>query len=75
MRTITLNIPDSLEMNNKEFLMLVSTRLYEQGKLSIGQAAELAGLTKRTFAELLNQYNVSIFNFPASDLTSDVKNA
>jgi predicted HTH domain antitoxin len=75
MRTITLNIPDSLEMNNKEFLMLVSTRLYEQGKLTIGQAAELAGLTKRTFAELLNQYNVSIFNFPASDLTSDVKNA
>jgi predicted HTH domain antitoxin len=75
MRTITLNIPDSLEMNNKEFLMLVSTRLYEQGKLSIGQAAELAGLTKRTFAELLNQYNFSIFNFPASDLTSDVKNA
>jgi len=55
--------------------MLVATRLYEQGKLSLGQAAELAGLTKRTFAEMLYQYNVSIFNFPASDLTSDVKNA
>ncbi len=75
MKTITLTVPDSLEMNNKEFLMLVSTRLYEQGKLSLGQAAELAGLTKRTFAELLYQYNVSIFNYPASDLTSDVKNA
>lgn len=75
MKTITLNIPDSLEINSKEFLMLVATRLYEQGKLSLGQAAELAGLTKRTFAELLYQYNVSIFNFPASDLTSDVKNA
>jgi predicted HTH domain antitoxin len=75
MKTITLNIPDSLEMNNKEFLMIVSTRLYEQGKLSLGQAAELAGLTKRTFAELLFQYNVSLFNFPASDLISDVKNA
>lgn len=75
MKTITLNIPDSIEMNNKEFLMIVSTRLYEQGKLSLGQAAELAGLTKRTFAELLYQYNVSIFNFPASDLISDIKNA
>jgi predicted HTH domain antitoxin len=75
MKTITLNIPDSLEMNNKEVLMIVSTRLYEQGKLSLGQAAELAGLTKRTFAELLFQYNVSLFNFPASDLISDVKNA
>ncbi len=75
MKTITLNIPDSLEINSREFLMLVATRLYEQGKLSLGQAAELAGLTKRTFAEMLYQYNVSIFNFPASDLTSDVKNA
>ena len=75
MKTITLNIPDSLEINSGEFLMLVATRLYEQGKLSLGQAAELAGLTKQTFAELLYQYNVSIFNFPASDLTSDVKNA
>jgi len=75
MKTITLNIPDSLEINNKEFLMIVSTRLYEQGKLSLGQAAELVGLTKSTFAELLYQYNVSIFNFPASDLISDVKNA
>lgn len=75
MKTITLTVPDSLEMNNRELLMLVATRLYEQGKLSLGQAAELAGLTKRTFAELLYQYNVSIFNFPATDLTIDVENA
>ena len=55
--------------------MLVASRLYEQGKLSLGQAAELAGLTKRSFAELLSQYNVSIFNFPSTDLSSDVENA
>jgi predicted HTH domain antitoxin len=55
--------------------MLVSTRVYEQGKLSLGQAAELAGLTKRTFAELLSSYGVFIFNFPASDLGRDVANA
>jgi predicted HTH domain antitoxin len=55
--------------------MLVASRLYEQGRLSLGQAAELAGLSKRTFAELLGNYNVSIFNFPASDLSRDVANA
>jgi predicted HTH domain antitoxin len=55
--------------------MLVATKLYEQGKLSLGQAAELAGLTKRTFAELLGSYSVSIFNYPASDLSKDVANA
>jgi predicted HTH domain antitoxin len=75
MKTLTLNIPDSLDVDNRDLAMLVSTRLYEQGKLSLGQAAEVAGLTKRTFAELLGSYGVSIFNFPASDLARDVTNA
>jgi predicted HTH domain antitoxin len=75
MKTLTLNIPDSLDVDNRDLAMLVSTKLYEQGKLSLGQAAEVAGLTKRTFAELLGSYNVSIFNSPASDLSRDVANA
>lgn len=75
MKTVTLNIPETLEIDNNEVAMLVATRLYEQGKLSLGQAAEIAGLTKRTFAELLGKYNVSIFNYPASDLSRDVANA
>ncbi len=75
MKTLTINLPDTLEMDNRELLMIVAARLYEQGKLSLGQAAEVAGLTKRTFAELLGSYNVSIFNFPASDLSKDVANA
>jgi predicted HTH domain antitoxin len=75
MKVLTLNIPDSLDVDNRDLAMLVATRLYEQGKLSLGQAAELAGLTKRTFAELLGSYDVSIFNYPASDLLKDVVNA
>ena len=75
MKTLTINLPDTLEMDDRELLMIVAARLYEQGKLSLGQAAEVAGLTKRTFAELLGSYNVSIFNFPASDLSKDIANA
>ena len=75
MKTLTLNIPDSLDVDAQDLAMILSTRLYERGKLSLGQAAEVAGLTKRTFAELLGKYGVSIFNFPASDLSKDVDNA
>ena len=74
MRTITLNMPDSLAMENREVAMLLASRLYEQGKASLGQATEVAGLTKRAFAEILGSYNVSIFNYPASDLSRDVAN-
>ena len=75
MKTLTLNLQDSLDLDNSDLSMLIATKLYEQGKLSLGQAAELAGLTKRTFAELLAKYEVSIFNSPASDLAKDVANA
>lgn len=72
---VTLHLPDTLNIDNNEVAMLVASKLYEQGKLSLGQSAELAGLTKRTFAELLCRYNVSIFNYPASDLNRDIDNA
>jgi len=75
MKTLTINVPDNLDLDNKQIAMLVASRLYEQGKLSLGQAAEVAGLSKRTFAELLGGYNVSIFNFPATDIARDVANA
>ena len=75
MRHITIDLPDALDLDAKEVAMIVASRLYEQGKLSLGQAAELAGLSKRVFTESLGNYNVSIFNYPPSDLARDVRNA
>lgn len=75
MKVLTLQIPDNVDLDNTQVAMLVAGQLYEQGKLSLGQAAELAGLTKSTFAELLGRYNVSIFNYPANHLPRDVANA
>ncbi len=75
MKTLTIEIPDTLDLDSNEAAMLLATRLYESGGLSLGQAAELVGLSKRAFAELLGRYDVSIFNFPASELSNDVKNA
>lgn len=75
MKVLTLNVPDNLDMNNHQLAIFVASRLYEAGKLSLGQAAEMVGLSKRTFVELLGLHNVSLFNFPASDLSKDIANA
>ena len=75
MKTMTLSLPDNADVDNKQLAILVASKLYELGKLSLGQAAEVAGLTKRSFAELLGSYDVSIFNYPASDISRDVANA
>jgi predicted HTH domain antitoxin len=75
MKVFTLEFPDSLNIDENEASMLLASSLYEKGRLSLGQAAEVAGLSKRSFAELLGKYGVSIFNFPAEDIIQDVKNA
>ena len=54
---------------------MLATKLYEKGKLSLGQAAELAGFSKRAFVEVLGNYDVSVFNYSTDDLERDVENA
>lgn len=75
MRTIQLNIPDNLDLKDYDFSMIVAAKLYEDAKLSSGQAAEMVGLSKRAFIEMLGKYGVSVFSQSVSDLQSDIKNA
>ena len=75
MRTLYLNIPDLVDKGDNELAMIIASKLYEDGTLSSGQAAELAGLTKRTFIELLGKYGVSVFSNSVDDLESDIENA
>lgn len=73
--TLTLNIPDYLDLKETDYSMIIASKLYEDGKLSAGQAAELAGYSKRTFIEILGKYNVSVFSNSVDDLLSDIANA
>ena len=71
MKIMTLNIPDSVELDEKQTTRFLAAKLYESGKLTLGQAADLAGLSKVAFAEILSDYNVSLFNYPASEISKD----
>ncbi|PWD97744.1 UPF0175 family protein [Marinilabilia rubra] len=75
MRTVQLNIPDSLDLKDYDFSMIVAAKLYEEAKLSAGQAAEIVGLSKRAFIEMLGKYGVSVFSDSITDLHSDITNA
>ncbi|SDC12720.1 UPF0175 family protein [Pedobacter soli] len=73
MTTITLQVPDSLGEHEHDTVRFIAAKLFESGKLSIGQAAAMAGLSKRTFSELLADYGVSLLNYPASEMLSDAE--
>jgi predicted HTH domain antitoxin len=71
MKHLTLNIPDSLNLNEIDTKRFLAAKMYEIGKLSLGQAASLAGLSKIAFTEILADYNVSLINYPYSDISTD----
>lgn len=62
-------------MSGYDFSMMIASKLYEEKKISLGQAARMVGITKRIFIELLGKYGVSIFSSSVTDLQSDIENA
>ncbi len=75
MKTIQLDLPDSIDYDNNDLKTFIAAKLFEAGKLTMSQAAELSGLTITEFMDRLGEFNVSVFNYPASVLESDVSNA
>lgn len=71
MSTITLQVPEKVDLDPRETTRFLAAKLYEIGRLSLGQAAELAGLSKVAFSEVLGDYDVSLINYPVSDITND----
>lgn len=66
MKTLTLQLPDTVD--EKDVKMQLAANLYDKGIMSSGQAAELAGISKRKFIETVGQYGVSIFGESIEDL-------
>lgn len=75
MKTIVLDIPDNVDINEAEARTMLAANFYESGRLSLGQAAEMAGYSKRVFMDLLANFNVSIFNLTEKDIDNDLANA
>jgi predicted HTH domain antitoxin len=75
MQTLEIQLPDTVNLDMQEIQLLLASKLYEKGVLSVGQAAQMTGLSKRTFMELLGHYQVSVLNYPAEDIMQDFANA
>ena len=75
MKTLILKFPENFSIDEKEAKMTLATGLFKKGKLTMGQAAELVGLSKRTFMELLAAYDTEIINYPPEELDNDLANA
>ncbi len=75
MRAITLNVPDAGRSAAFDYAVYLASKLYEDAEMSAGQAAEIAGMSKRAFIEIMGKYGVSPFSSQTADLLNDIANA
>ncbi len=62
-------------MDQNDVVKFLAAKLYESGRLTLAQAANMVGMRSVDFADILSQYGVSFFNYPVSDIKRDVANA
>lgn len=55
-----MKLPDNIEFNEKEISIMLAAQLYNLGKMSLGQAANLVDLNKEELINELGKYNGSV---------------
>lgn len=72
-------LPGSLNMSRSEFereaKLAMAVKLFETGKLSSGQAAQLAGIARVNFLYELARFGVSSIQIKTEELEEDVASA
>ena len=68
--TLRIELPASL--SEDEARLLFAVKLFEVGKVSLGQAAKMAELSKRAFMEILGRYGVPVFGYSPEALRNEV---
>lgn len=76
MQTLTFDVqvPDSLVLNEFDVKMTLAAGMFQSGQLTLGQAAEMAGLSRQAFYEIMGRYGASPFQQSLSEHDEDLAN-
>jgi len=71
MSRLSLELPESISEQEARFELAKS--LFQSGRLTQGEAATMAGLSRPTFIELLGKSSVSFTNIDEEDLEMEFR--
>ena len=73
------NLPDTAQMSVSEFehelKMALAAKLFELRRLSSGQAADLAGVSRVYFLRRLAHYKVAVIDWDTDEFAQEIENA
>ena len=67
---MTVELP--LNVSDAEARLAMAVRLFEKGMISLGQAAGVAGFSKRAFMDILGREGIAVVNYPADELQKEL---
>jgi predicted HTH domain antitoxin len=70
MNALQVQLPPDISVEEARLLLMV--KLFKTGRVTLGQAAKLAGYSKPTFIELLGKMGVPVIDYPAEDLQQEI---
>jgi predicted HTH domain antitoxin len=71
MKTFQIELPPEISENEAQLLLAI--KLYELGRVSLGQAAKVAGYSKLAFIEVLGKYGVPVVAYAPEELREEVE--
>ena len=72
---VVIELPNELDLSEKEIKVATLIKLYELGKISSGEAAKILRISRLEFLDLLGKYKVQISPDEEEELLKDIKNA
>ena len=74
---VSQDILDTLKVGSDELLqrmrLLTAIAYFTENKLSLGKAAELAGMNRLAFMDILSKKNIVIFDYDESELNIELR--
>jgi predicted HTH domain antitoxin len=73
MSAAEVRIPLPANVTGEEVRVLAGVKLFELGRVSLGQAAALADQSVRSFVEVLAHDQVPVIDHPAEELDKEIE--
>ncbi len=67
---VKMQLPVSI--TEEDVRLLLAVKLFEVGKVTLGQAARIANFSKRAFIDILGHYKIPVCNYDADELQQEI---
>jgi len=75
LRALKIAVPKDLELSESEARLFLAVGLFQEGRVTLKQAASLADLCVEDFMKELSKRRVSVINWDLKELGEELKNA